>query len=307
MGYTFKKITFPRSKPVEIQKATPEALVLRKLRRFLDRAEPDLVFFLVTLWKNENRAITFKELREAILAGDLSAEVLEEWRQDYALFVAKHMKPAWEEAIETAVKEMLEKYPEWRYDPMADGIRNWTSKRSADFVTYVTENQIQAIRAVVQKAAVLNELNVDTLARAIRPLVGLYHGQAVANFNYFQKLIEGGVSEKRALDLSARYAGRQIRYRAMMISRQELAMAYNTGAHEAIKQAQAAGYIKDAVKVACCADDERVCPICGALDGAIVGLDAGFSVDRSKGYRFTTLYPPFHIGCRCTVMYEIIE
>lgn len=312
MAYTFKKGKHPPFSITisnrDVKKAiTPEALLLRKLRKFLDANEPALVYILMNLWRNEQKAVTYKELREAILAGYISEELLAEWRQDYSKFVVKHLQPAWEKAIAEAIKEYERRYPEWKFDPMADGIRRWTEQRSAEFVTDVTVTQMQAIRSVVEKAAVMNELSVDELARAIRAMVGLYPEQANANLRYYNKLIEKGVKAERALDLSVRYGARQHRYRAMMIARQELAMAYNTGAHEAVKQAQAKGYMGDVVKVACCADDERVCKICGALDGAVVGVDEDFKVSRRGTYKFTRKYPPFHIKCRCTVMYKEIS
>lgn len=308
MGYTFKNGKFSLKRdPAPIQKSAAAMDVLQKLRSFLDKNEPDLICFLVTMWKHEGRAITYKELREAILAGDITGELLDEWMQDYNRFVVKYLQPAWKRAMDAAAEELQQKYSDWYYNPMADGIREWTENRSAEFVTSVTYNQMLGLRAVVQRAAVLQDINVDTLARAIRSMVGLYEGQARANMRYFEKLIASGVSEKRALDLSARYGARQARYRAMMISRQELAMAFNTGADQAVRQAQAAGYMGQVVKVFSCAEDERTCETCSSLEGKIIGMDEEFRVANRGYYKFTGLYPPVHIQCRCSVLYEEIS
>lgn len=309
MGYTFRK---GRNGFKLIKKsADSEAMseVLRKLRSFLDANEPELIKILVNTWQNQGKAITYKEIREALLLGDISPELLEEWMQDYNRFVVQNLQPKWKEAMDAASADIAAKYPEWHFNPMSEGIQNWTEQRSAEFVTSVTQTQIEGIRAVVQNAAALNNLNVDQLARVIRPMVGLYKEQAEANLKYYTKLIDKGVSEKRAKDLSIRYAARQHRYRAMMIARQELAMAYNTGAHHAVKQAQEAGYMGVVVKVSCCADDERVCKICGkkGLDGAIVGIDEEFNIPNRGNYKFTKLYPPYHIKCRCGVLYKEIR
>ncbi len=289
-----------------IEKSVAADTVLRLLRSFLDANEPELVRILVNTFRSQGKAITYKELREAILNGDISAEYLDDWMQDYSRLVSTHMLPAWENAIETAAAELERRFPTWHFDPMGEGVKNWTATRSAEFVTSVTQTQIEGLRAVVRRAAVLEDMNVDQLARAIRSMVGLTQPQAVANMRYYETLIANGTSEKRALDLSMRYAGRQHRYRGYNIARQELAMAYNTGAHEGTKQAIAAGYLGQCVKVASCADDERVCSICGALDGAIVGMDENFSIQNKGRYRFTSKHPPFHIGCRCAVEYREI-
>lgn len=294
---------------IKLRKADPvEAEILRKLRSFLDTTEPRLVYFLTNLWRAQGRAITYKEIREAILNGDIDPAWLDEWREDYSKFVVKYLQPAWEEAIKAANEDKEAKYPDWYFNPSAAGVQEWTETHSAEFVTSVTQSQIEGIRAVVRRAATLGDLNVDMLARAIRPMVGLYYGQAVANLNYYNKLVESGMDEQKALDLATRYGARQHRYRGYLIARQELAMAYNTGAHEGVKQAQAKGYMKDVVKVWCTADDERVCKICGRLEGKIVGMDEDFKIpNRPQNYKFTKLYPPAHYMCRCAVMYKELD
>lgn len=322
MSYLFKT-----DKRKLIKKADPEELerrgALRQLRRFLDRNEPELVYFLVNTWRTQARAITYKELREAILSGDISWDVLQEWQEDYAAFVRDHMRPKYEEAIAAAADRIHAKYPDWYFDPNADGVKQWTDERAASFVTEVSGTQIEGLRTVIRQAAVLETMTVDQLARAIRPMVGLTDPQAKANMRYLETLIENGVSEKKAADLAARYAARQHRYRGYNIARTELAFAYNQGSYLGVKQAQEAGYMGDTVKIWSTADDERVCPICGALEGARVGIDEEFTyitVD-SNGNKKTNrispklsrienptigLVPPAHPSCRCAVMYKQI-
>lgn len=308
MSYRFT----PKMK-VHVKKALPDAalaiVVLEQLRRFLDKKEPELVYWLVNTWHTQNRAITYKELREAILAGDISWDLLEEWQQDYTAFVRDHLHPYWIEAMEAAAEKIHQKYPDWHFDPMGDGVREWTTERSAKFVTEVTQTQIEGIRAVVWRAANLEDMTVDQLARAIRPMVGLTHPQAVANLRYYEKLIEKGASEKKALDLSVRYAARQHRYRGYNIARTELAFAYNQGSYLGTKQAQEKGYMGDVVKIWSTADDERVCKICGALEGKTIGIDEEFNFNTriaTPADPTIKLVPPAHPSCRCAVMYKEI-
>lgn len=291
-----------------ISKYNEEAAVLRRLRAFLDAREPGLVRILVNTWRSQGNAITYKELREAILAGEISADLLEEWMQDYNRFVIKYLQPIWEKAIQTAAKAIEEKYPLWNFDPMGAGVQEWTAAHSAEFVTNVTTTQIEGLRAVVRRAAVLEDMSVDQLARAIRPMVGLYKQQTVANLNYYETLIKGGMSEARALDKSIRYAAKQHRYRAYNIARTELAFAYNQGSYEGTKQAQAAGYMGEAVKIWCTADDERTCSICSALEGKEIAMDEDFDFHTKLEGRNPTIkrVPPAHPSCRCAVMYKEI-
>lgn len=293
----------------KIQKADAEAKVLRLLRSFLDKNEPKLVRFLLTTWQSQGNAITYKELREAILSGAIDEKILQDWMQDYSRFVIDHMLPTWEMAIKAGTEERGKKFPLWRFDPMDDAVLAWTKAHSAEFVTNVSTTQIEALRAVVQRAAVLEDLSVDELARAIRPMVGLTKPQAMANMNYYEKLRASGVTPKKAQESAARYAARQHRHRAYNIARYELNSAYATGAHEGTKQAQAAGLLGEMQKVSRCADDERVCKICGkdGLEGAIVGMDEEFDIPNRGSFKTTALYPPYHIGCRCCVEYVEIS
>lgn len=287
-----------------VQKGVAETEVLRLLRSFLDANEPGLVRFLVQNWNAQGKSITYKELREAILSGEINSELLGEWQQDYSRFVTAYLRPSWELAMGEAAKALEDKYPGFYFDPMSDGIQEWVSNRAAEFVTNSSGTQIEGLRSVIQRAATLEDMSLDQLARAIRPMVGLTRPQSIANFNYYNTLIAGGTSPERALELSTRYAARQHRSRAYTIARQELAMAYNTGADQAVRQAQDAGYMGDMVKVCSCADDERVCSICGALEGSVVGMDEDFPVPNRGSYKFTMRYPPFHVGCRCAVLYK---
>lgn len=293
------------SKAVEQQAMT----ALRKLRSFLDASEPRLVYFLVNIWRAQGNAITYKELREAILAGELQVDYLKDWQEDYARFVRRHLMPIWEDAIKAATANLAAEHKDWHYKPAVSGVSEWMHTRAAEFVTSVSETQIEGLRSLIYKASQLHDMSVDELARAIRPMVGLYQQQAEANLRYYQTLIDNGVKPKKARDLSIRYSARQHRYRGYLIARTELAFGYNKGMLEATKQAQAAGYLGETVKVWCTADDERVCKVCGGLDGKTIAMDEEFDYytklqHANPGIKQT---PPAHPSCRCTVLYKEVS
>lgn len=280
--------------------------ILRKLRRFLDSAEPSLVYFLVNLWNAQGKAITYKELREAILAGDISEEYLKQWQQDYNKFVVKHLLPAWEEAMIAATDDLAAKYPEWYFNPMSDGIKNWTKAHSAEFVTNVTQTQMDGLRAVVRRAAKLEDQNVDSLARTVRSMVGLTKPQAEAALNYYESLLENGVKKEKAQELAMRYASRQHRDRGYSIARTEMATAYNQGYYAGTKQAQAAGYMGECEKTWCTADDERECEYCNSLEGKTIALDDDFDFPTRLSVPTIRKVPPAHPKCRCGVLIKEI-
>lgn len=282
------------------------------LTAFLNKNEPRLVYFLVNFWKNQEQAITYKELREAILDGELSPEYLEQWQQDYSVFVTTYLQPAWLASIDAAAEELdhwLEVHRmayvrDW-YDPMYEGIQDWVRTRAADFVTRSSKEQMDAIQAVVQRAALMEDMNVDKLARSIRAMVGLTHQQASSNLRYYEALIKNGMNAKKAQDLQIRDAARKHRYRGYNIARTELAFSYNKGADFATRQAQEYGLMGDCVKEWVAGNDERVCDICRSLDGQRIAMDEEFEYPtrlarNNPGIRRT---PPAHPSCRCGVKY----
>lgn len=285
----------------QIQKSIESERVLSLLRSFLDPKEPGLARILLNTFRSQGNAITYKELREAILAGDISPEWLEDWMQDYSRLVQKYLLPMWESAILAAAREKERAYPHLVFDPMSEGVRAWTATHAAEFITNVTTTQIEGIRAVVHRAAALGDMSAADLARAIRPMIGLTAPHSMANMKYYETLLSNGISEQRARDLAMRDAARRHRKRAYDIARTELCTAYNTGAFEGTKQAQAAGLLGETIKEWSTADDERVCKICGAMDGKQVAMDEDFGAAR--GNWSTRLHPPAHPGCRCGVKY----
>lgn len=282
---------------------------LRKLRSFLNREEPELVYFLQTLWRHQGNAITYKELREAILKGELDSQVILDWQKDYSRFVVKYMLPAWKLAMDEATVALSRKYPRFAFDPAVKGVKEWVDTKAASFVTNSVQEQIDAINAVVGRASLMQDMTVDGLARAVRPMVGLTKQQANANLNYYNKMIESGLSEKKALERSIKYSARQHRYRGYNIARTELAFAYNKGQHFGVEQAIRQGYMGHTMKMWCTADDERVCDKCGPLDGKTIEMDDDFDFKTkleatNPGIKRT---PPAHPSCRCTVLYIEVE
>ena len=278
-----------------------------KIRKFLNTREPELVFFLQTLWHNQQKAITYKELRDAIMYGYLSEKVMEEWYQDYSRFVIEKVAPLWQAAMKEANKPFMEALPRYIYNPMQENVVKWTNDRAAAFVTSVTRDQIKAMQEVIKRATQLHDMNVDELSRAIRPMVGLDWRQAIANQNYYETMINSGIKPKDALEKSIKFSARQNRNRAYRIARTELAFAYNQGSYYGTKQAQDQGLLGVVEKVWCTASDERTCDVCGGLEGARIDIDGDFDFKTKLADIGIKRTPPAHPHCRCTVLYQEIE
>ncbi len=275
--------------------------------------------FLCGFWKDQQDAITYQELREVVKAGQVDEETLRQWRQDYASLVKTQLNPLWEKALETgaAKQPLLEAITEgFVFNTQTPGILSWLKEKGAEFVTSCTIQQKEAIAALLSKKMVQGH-TVDELARMIRPCIGLTKEQAEANARYYDNVaatlkekfptMRPETIQKRAREAAGKYAERQHRARAMTIAQTESAFAYNRGADDGIRQAQAQKLIGAVRKRWSTSGDDGVCDICAALEGVEASMDAEFAFKGKKLFAGQHLLPPAHPRCACAVEYIEIE
>ena len=280
----------------EIQKLDARA----KLLSFLDRKVPVLCTFLHHLWDRQQRAITYKEIREAILRGDIDQRWMEDWQQDYSRFVIDTMKPIYTDLVDAATDDLRQRFTYF------ESPKDYTERYSAQFVTNSTLTQIQGLRAVIHRAVNLRDMSVDALSKVIRPMIGLDQQQAMANMRYYERLVEGGMKQKDALSKAIIYGDKQHRYRAFRMSRTEMSFAYNNTRFENVKECVNQGWMGHTVKQWSAGLDDRTCKYCKALDGTQVELDELFNF-KTKLPRYIRATPPAHPNCRCTLLYVELE
>ena len=292
-----------------VRKTSAQRLALRQLYSFIDINQTRLARFLNNMWREQEQAITYKQIREAILAGEITPAMVESWQQSYSRFVSEHMLPKWEEAFRASAVELKNKYPAFAFDGTAENVRQWNMDNAARFVTNSTTEQIKGLRAAIRRATDLTDagMNVDELSRVIRPMVGLTDRQTRANLNYYQKLIDNGMKPKKAQEKSIRYSARQHRYRAQMIARTELAFSYNQGQFLAVKQAQEQNLMGKCRKQWVTADTERTCSDCISLDGKEIEMEEDFDIQTNLKGSLIKRCPPAHPHCMCAINYIEVE
>lgn len=290
--------------------------VLDRLNEYLNTGSSEPVQWLTRFWNDQQRAITYKELREAIIAGQISEETLREWQIAYSKLVEEKMKPLWQDAMIAANLKTVPMQGGFYFDPTSKGVKDWIETHGGEWITVIQEEQQQAIAAMLGKAY-FGDWTVDELARVIRPTIGLTRLQAEANLNYYKHVKESllkdnptmqeATAEKRAREAALKYATKQHMQRAYTIATTEMAFAYNKGADEGIKQAQAKGYIGKVKRVWSTADDELVCEVCGGLDGTAIDMEEDFDFKGRELYGGQKQTPPAHPRCRCACAYEEVE
>ena len=309
--------------PRRIKKAKPQSSkdILDRLQTFLTSADVSKkpVEILCRFWDDQKAAITYQELREAIKAGSISNEMLRLWQQDYSYLVKTQLNDMWKNAMKAGVtsQPLVESIAGgFIFQTQTPGVLSWLNKRGSEFVTRCTQQQKDAINALVAKKMIESH-TVDELARMIRPCIGLTKGQAQANAKYYDSVVQALKKEhpkmkeesiqKRARDAAAKYAEKQHRYRAMTIAQTESAFAYNRGADEGIRQAQSHGLLGRVIKRWSTSGDDAVCSICQGLEGVELGLDEGFDFKGRLLFAEQNLMPPAHPRCACAVEYVEVE
>ncbi len=277
---------------------------LAKLNDYLNANTPEPMYWLHSMWKNQQNAITYKELREAIQNGYLDLDTLRAWQEDYAKLVSKKIFPGWFDAIAAGAQNASADATNFGVLATAQ----WVADHGAELVTVISDEARQAIQALVG-VTVNGQYTVDELSRAIRPLVGLTRPQAAANLKYYTKVrdtlleqnptMKKATAEKRAQEAAMKYASRQHRYRAQMIAETETAKAYTQGYRGYVRQEIQNGALRPGVMVWDTAQDEAVCPVCGALNGQ--ESDEKFTF-RLNGKTYDG--PPAHPRCRCAEHFE---
>lgn len=274
--------------------------VLARLSAMIDEDNPRLAEFLYRRWGDMQNAITYKELREAILSGELPLEYLLQWQQDYSLFVSEVYAPIMRTVCEKAAADLVLAYGGFLKDKVFEHMDRFIEANGARLVREISTAQYNAINVLVRQAAMTDTMTVDKLARSIRPCVGLTRRQAQTVKRYYDQLIEQGVKPSTALKRQAVYAAKVHRRRAATIAQTETAFAYENAQAMMMQEAEDEGLIGlDSTKTWLTALDERVCDVCGALEGETVPRAAAFSNGLQA--------PPGHPLCRCAIRYNLTK
>lgn len=268
------------------------------LDSFIDRVSPRPARFLTRMWGDQQKAITYHELRDAILDGSLSLDYLSQWEQDYSVFLTECYGPVVDEAAKAAHEMLAAQYGGYLQDPMRGLMDNYVRDHGGRLIREVSEGQYMAINTLVRQATLTDTLTVDELARCIRPCIGLTQRQAQQCKRFYEQLREDGYSKNAALKKEANLAAKIHRRRAALIAQTEMAYAANEGMDAVIRQNVEQGIISpDVEKEWSTARDERVCPVCGGLHGE--------KVPENEPFSNGVMLPPAHPGCRCAVKYHL--
>jgi len=184
-----------------------------------------------------------------------------------------------------------------RFDLKNRRIQDYVDRRTGRLVTDISTDARKVIQQAVEKQ-LRESIPVPTMARLIKPMIGLYPQQATALINYQSTLESQGLPRTRIDKLVDQYHDRLLDYRAKMIAKTETQAVQNQGQQLVWQAAAAEGLIGQGSQKVWQVDGNP-CPECTELDGESVGLHDQFSAGVDG--------PPLHPNCECILTIEISE
>lgn len=276
------------------------------LWHFISRSEPRFIRVLSIIRKSVQDAISYSDIRGMILAGELDEFVIQAIQENYGRKLSQHLEQFYAQATDLAIEQLMKFLDFDKNSARERNLAKFIYTRGAELVTRITEEQKHGLKEVLYHFTVKEPVGYDKISKYIRPLVGLTKGQREAVEKLRQSLLSKGKSEQEVLKAVVKYAEDLHRYRAVVIARTELSFAYNNTTYDIVKEQTTKAGIYTRKKWYT-AHDERVCEVCGRLDGKVVELDDMFKLGKQAKEEEIGLLPPAHPNCRCTLIYEMIR
>lgn len=279
--------------PLPIQKA-PGDQWWRALHRIADDLQPDVRQAFLRAVRMVQAKLDIVNLEDAISRGSLDQSSFWEALESE---LDSSLRAPLREALLGGAGIAGKRLPTgtMRFDLTNPAAVRAVDSEVANLVREITEESRGAIRDLVRQS-IQGSFDVHQLARQVRGSIGLTSRYALAVDNYQQSLVDGGMPMGRAMTRAQAYADRLLRHRAETIARTEVIRATSAGQQAVWNDAQAEGLLPiDAKRIWIVTPDDRLCPICLAMEGQIVGLQEPFqSADVGP-----VDYPPAHVSCRC--------
>ena len=243
---------------------------------------------------NLTRAIWDRSLTAAINLIDMNI-----MQEDLTNASMELMREAMAKAGQGSVELLPGYVAGYSFDLLNPRAVDWLSVNSAELVTGVTDNTVEALRYILRRSFV-DGIPPRDAAVLIKKVVGLLPKHATAVYNYRQDLIAKGVDSRRIDDMVEGYADRLLTFRAEMIARTETIRAASMGQHEGWRQAVGDGLL-DEKRVRrrwiVTRDDRLSEHRCKPMAGQERRLEEEFVT----GLGNKVLTPPAGPNCRCGV------
>lgn len=169
----------------------------------------------------------------------------------------------------------------------------WATQHVGENIRQVEQSTKDGVKVIISDALDHGGHPYET-ARMIRQHIGLTEKQMKGILNYQSKLDEEGRSQAQVDRMVDAQIRRKIRARAVMIARTETIAASCAGQQLHWEDQMAKGYLNNQYfqKEWIVTPDDRLCPICAAMEGKRTDIDGVFDGGIKQ--------PPLHVQCRCS-------
>jgi SPP1 gp7 family putative phage head morphogenesis protein len=278
-----------------IAKASPDAW-WRAIQRVADEQEPAVRQAFLRAVRTVQAQLDVTNLEDALVRGQITQSSL--W-DALASELDSALRAPLRQAVLGGAGVADRRLPSGtlRFDLTNPAAVQAVDRTVAQLVQDLTLESRQAIQALVRQS-LQGAADVSQLARQIQATIGLTTQYAAAVERYRSTLETQGLPPGRAEARSQAYADRLLRHRAQTIARTEVIRATSAGQQAVWSDAQQEGLLPhDAQRVWIVTPDDRLCPICAAMEGQVVGVNEPFQSDDVGAVD----YPPAHVACRCAV------
>jgi hypothetical protein len=168
----------------------------------------------------------------------------------------------------------------FRFNAIDPHAVEYAKRASGLLITEVMDEQKAVVSAVIAQSQT-GALTWQEAAARIKQTIGLTERQATALERYRQEVTAEGRASAQVSRMVEKYRKQLLTARATLIARHETLTATNEGRLQAMREAirQGGMPMNRTVRKWITAHDERVCPICGPMDGEEVRADSPWSVE----------------------------
>jgi SPP1 gp7 family putative phage head morphogenesis protein len=264
----------------------------------IDANIDDISKALKDFWNSQSQGVT---LETVIRFLEKNFDDFDEtFNEAFSIFVNSFIDPMWRNAsrvsffeIDPALRDLG---IESDFPDLADALDEFFKTSSLRFVSDVSKNQKLALKNAIRHYTVSEPKSRIQIARIIKPMIGLTDSQSRRLIAYRGVLESQGSTPQVTENLTRVYSNKIKDQRARTIVRTETTTAFNEGQIIKINKSFKNSKVKiETIKEWLTAEDERVCKVCGSLNGQRVKINESF------GPYFS---PAAHPNCRCTLIFD---
>jgi len=281
-----------------------------------EKAESKVLAALFALWISQAHLFNAEEVSKSIEAGRISQGLADELTESWQEFVSGRLLVEQNALADVGSDKIIAGITAAGFaapvsQEFSQKINSYFDIRGGQFVSDMSTQQRMSIDRML--AYVSDNVPAKSAANYVKGAVGMTDRMTAFAIKKRQSIVAknllDGMSAEEADAVAdgamVDYIDGRIAHRAKIISRTETAKAFNEAQHLAVGAlAVAIGVSHRAIKkIWLTEQDERVCPICGPLEGQVVGYQEKFGSITTVAYE--TVVPPIHAFCRCTVYYTV--